>query len=328
MRWLATIDMKMIANIVFTKNRPLQLDAYLRSLHKHLPAQLLQTCILYKPELFDQEYQHLFKDYPGCTVINENDFFSDFLTLLNEVTTKYILFGIDDVVYFDSVDFEVVDETFAKFSQNIFGFSLRFGGNTIQADDEPISENTVAGQTVYAINWAQGRTPATRYPFELCATIYPTSLIKRIITSGLNNNPVIRNVFSPCSVLINGLGMLISTRSIIKSFGYFFNPNTLESWNCRWCQNQSGRLPNLLCFQKQCAAAVQVNTVNTSTDNKNEGSSEHTVEALAGKYKQGHRLDIDFVGRKKPAETHGGKEYFKLVKNESQTEKQITLQQK
>jgi hypothetical protein len=318
----------MITNIVFTKNRPLQLDAYLRSLHKHLLARLLQTRILYKPELFDQQYQDLFKNYPGCAVINEINFFSDFLTLLNQVTTKYILFGIDDVVYFDSVDFDLIDETFARFSEDIFGFSLRFSRDTIQVSGEPVSENAVAGQTVYALNWTRGQSASARYPFELCATIYPTRLIKRIITGGLNNNPVIRNLFSPSSALIKRLGKVISTRPVLKSFGYFFNPNTLESWNCRWCQNHSDRLPNLLCFQKQCAAAIQVNTVNTSTDNENQGSSDHTVEALGVKYKQGYRLDIDFVGRKKPAETHAGKEYFKLVKNESQTEKQLTLQQK
>ncbi len=305
----------MITNIVFTKNRPLQLDGYLQSLHKHLPAQLQRTCILYKPELFDQEYQHLFKDYPDCTVINENDFFSDFLTLLNEVTTKYILFGIDDVVYFDSVDFEVIDETFARFSENIFGFSLRFGGNTIQAGDEPISENTVAGQTVYAVNWAQGQSATTRYPFELCATIYPTSLIKRIITSAFNDNPVIKKVFAPSSILIKGLAKVVSTRGVLKSFGYFFNPNTLESWNCRWCQNNSAKLPVWLYFQKICASAIQVNTVNTSTDNENEGSGKHTVQALAGKYKQGYRLDIDFVAKNKPTATHCRHTHFNLTKS-------------
>jgi len=304
----------MITNIVFTKNRPLQLDGYLQSLHKHLPAQLLQTCILYKPELFDQEYQHLFKDYPGCTVINENDFFSDFLTLLNEVTTKYILFGIDDVVYFDSVDFEVVDEMFAQFSENIFGFSLRFGGNTIQAGDGPISKKTVSGQTVYAVNWTQGRTPATRYPFELCATIYPTSLIKRIITSAVNDNPVIKKVFAPSSILIKGLAKVVSTRGVLKSFGYFFNPNTLESWNCRWCQKNSDRLPSLLCFQKQCAAAVQVNMVNVTDRTVFDGPTEYTVKVLAEKYKQGYVLDIDFFTKNKPIGTHCGEEKFRLVK--------------
>jgi hypothetical protein len=305
----------MITNIVFTKNRPLQLEGYLRSLHKHLPAQLLRTCILYKPELFDQEYQHLFKNYPGCTVINENDFFSDFLTLLNEVTTKYILFGIDDVVYFDSVDFEVIDETFARFSENIFGFSLRFGGNTIQAGDEPISENAVSGQTVYAVNWTQGRTPATRYPFELCATIYPTSLIKKIIRSAVSNNPIIKKVFAPSSTLIKGLAKVVSTRSVLKSFGYFFNPNTLESWNCRWCQNHSDRLPSLLCFQKQCAAAIQVNVVNTSTKNPLNTPLQYTVENLADKYKQGYRLDISSITNNKLSGTHRGRECFKLAKH-------------
>lgn len=305
----------MITNIVFTKNRPLQLEGYLRSLHRNLPAQLLRTCILYKPELFDQEYQHLFKNYPGCIVINEIDFFSDFLMILNEVTTKYILFGIDDVVYFDSVDFEVVDETFAKFSQNIFGFSLRFGGNTIQAGDAPISENTVSGQTICAINWTQGRTRATRYPFELCATIYPTSLIKKIIRSAVSNNPIIKKVFAPSSTLIKGLAKVVSTRSVLKSFGYFFNPNTLESWNCRWCQKNSDRLPSLLCFQKQCAAAVQVNTVNTSTKNPLYTPVEYTVENLAEKYKQGYRLDISSIASNKLSGTHRGRECFKLAKH-------------
>ncbi|MHC4364658.1 MAG: hypothetical protein ACYSTJ_04235 [Planctomycetota bacterium] len=312
----------MITHIVFTKNRPLQLEGYLRSLHKHLPAHLLQSWILYKPELFDQEYQRLFKNYPGCTVINESDFFSDFLTLLNEVTTKYILFGIDDVVYFDSVDFEVVDETFARFSENIFGFSLRFGGNSMQAGDEPISENTISGQTVYAVNWTQGRTPATRYPFELCATIYPTSLIKKIIRSAVSNNPIIKKVFAPSSTLIKGLAKVVSTRSVLKSFGYFFNPNTLESWNCRWCQKNSYKLPGWLYFQKACAIAIQVNTVNTSTYNENEGSVDHSVASLAEKYRQGFRLDLDFITENKPLQTHCGSEYFKLVKTKGTQESQ------
>ena len=47
--------MKMINNIVFTKNRPLQLDAYLEGLHRHFPLELIQTYILYKVELFEEE---------------------------------------------------------------------------------------------------------------------------------------------------------------------------------------------------------------------------------------------------------------------------------
>ena len=307
--------MKMISNIVFTKNRPLQLDAYLKSLFRHFSPELIQTHIIYKPELFQEEYQQLFQKYPNCIVIRENDFHNDFLKLLNQINTKYILFGIDDVVYFDAVDFKVIDETFSKFSKNIFGFLLRFRAENVKNDNDTISETVVAGQTVYSLNWTQGRTPTTRYPFELCATIYPTSLVKGIINGTINNNPVIKKLFSPGSALIEVLAKVVSTRPILKSFGYFYNPNTLESWNCRWCQNHSNQLPAFLYFQKPCASAIQVNMVNVTDRKTFDSSTDYTIGTLAEKYKQGYRLDIDFVSENRPDGTHSGPKCFKLIKN-------------
>jgi hypothetical protein len=291
------------------------LEAYLQSLRRYFPSGLIQTHILHKAELFEEEYQQIFRSYASCVVTEENDFFSDFLSLLQRIDTKYILLGVDDVVYFDCVDIDVVDECFTKFADDIFGFTLRFSTEVTKEGGDRICESLVAGQTVYSLNWAQGRTPTTRYPFELCATIYPTVLIKKIIGSVPTQNPVIRSLFSPRSFLIRALGKVISTRRILKSFGYFFNPNTLESWSCRWCQNHSERLPRFLYFQKQCASAIQVNMVNTSTANETDGSAEYTVEALADKYRQGYGLDIDFVAECKPAGTHCGSEYFRLKRN-------------
>lgn len=93
----------MISNIVFTKNHPLQLDGCLESLYRHLPAELIRTYVLYKLEFFKEEYRQLFSKYSNCTVMEENDFYSDFLKIIDQIDTKFILFGIDDVVYFDSV---------------------------------------------------------------------------------------------------------------------------------------------------------------------------------------------------------------------------------
>jgi len=303
---------KMISNIVFTKNRPLQLDAYLESLYRYFPSALIQTYIIYKPELFEKQYDQLFGKYPNCIVIRENDFHSDFLKLLSQINTKYILFGIDDVVYFDSVGFDIIDEAFAKYTKDIFGFSLRFRAENVKNGNDPISKTAIAGQTVYTLNWTQGRTPTTRYPFELCATVYPTALVKRIINSTVNNNPVIKKLFSPNSALIKALGRTKLKRKVLKHFGYFFSPNTLESWNCRWCQNYSNQLPSFLYFQKLCASAIQVNLVNTSTANITNGSAEHTVEALAQKYKQGYQLDIDYISKNKPSGIQCGAESFIL----------------
>jgi len=303
---------KKISNIVFTKNRPLQLDAYLRSLYRYFPSNIIQTYILYKPELFGEQYGQLFGKYPGGIVIKESDFHSDFLNILNEISTKYILFGIDDVVYFDSVDFDLIDETFNRFAEDIFGFSLRFGLENIKRGGDSINETSVAGQTIYNIDWTQGRTSTTRYPFELCATIYSTELVKRIINSASNNNSIVKKLFSPDSILIKALGNSGLKRKVLKRFGYFYAPNTLESWNCRWCQRQSEQLPAYIYFQRHCASAVQVNMVNTVTSNESDDSAEHTVEALAKKYEQGYRLDTNFVAKHKPSGTHCGNEYFCL----------------
>jgi hypothetical protein len=306
---------KMVSNIVFTKNRPLQLDAYLESLYRYFPSQLIQTYIIYKMELFDEQYQQLFRKYTDCIVIKESDFHADFLNLLGQISTKYILFGIDDVVYFDSVDFDVIDAIFDKFSDDIFGFSLRSSEQNIR-DSDPLSETTIAGQTVYSLSWTQGRTPATRYPFELCATIYPTVLVKRVIAGMMNSNPLIKKLFSSSSALVNFLAKFVSKRKILKYFGYFYNPNTLESWNCRWCQNHSNQLPRFLYFQRFCASAIQVNTVNVSAKKTFDSPAEFTVETLAEKYRQGFRLDIVFVSQNRPMVTQAGAEYFRLTKNQ------------
>jgi hypothetical protein len=307
---------KKISNIVFTKNRPLQLHAYLESFYKHFSVDLTQTYLLYKPELFQKEYKELFSSYPDCKVIEESDFSNDFLRILSQIDTKYILFGIDDVVYYDSVDFGVIDNVFENYPDEAMGFSLRIGKSIVQ-DGDKIDDVNVNEQMVHRVNWTVGQSPNTKYPFELCATIYRTSVVKKVISSAQNQNAIIRKLFSPGSSLVNLLSKVVSVRRILRSFGYFYNPNTLESWNCRWCQGHSEELPGYLYFQKLCASAIQVNIVNTSTVNETDGSAELTVEKLAEKYREGYRFDICALKRDKPSGPHCGKECFGLVKSET-----------
>jgi hypothetical protein len=299
----------MISNIVFTKNRPLQLDAYLESLYKYFPSKVIQTYIIYKEELFAKEYEQLFGKYKECIVIKESDFHSDFMRTLEQAGTKYILFGIDDVVYFDSVNLEVIEDIFEQQGENIFGFTLRFSPESLKGGGDIIEEHSAAGEKVFSVNWKNGRMPLTRYPFELCCTIYSTRLVKKIIYGSMNNNPFAKRFFSPSSAFIRFLSIIGRKRSTLKRFGYFFSPNTLESWPCRWCRNNNKQLPDYIYFQKLCASAIQVNMVNTSTGNEHHGVDEHTVESLNNKYKEGYRLDINYISENKPNATHCGKEH-------------------
>jgi hypothetical protein len=52
--------------------------------------------------------------------------------------------------------------------------------------------------------------------------------------------------------------------------------------------------------------------VNISMRKAFNGSDDYTVEALNEKYKQGYRLDIDFVANNRAADTHCGWENFRL----------------
>jgi len=305
---------KLIGNIAFTRNRPLQLHAYLESLYRHFPAELIQTYVIYKVELFEQEYDALFRRFPDVRVIREGDFHADVMGVLDSLDTKYILFGIDDVVVFDSVRFEVIDEVFTNYRDEVFGFTLRFDAASLADDGEVVEACTVAGEQVYKLDWRTARTRHGGYPFELCCTFYANELVKRIMRESMSSSVWAARLFKPSSPLTRALGPLGLRRSTLKRFGYFFSPNTLESWPCRWCRHHRDQLAPFTWFQKICATAIQVNMVNTSTRNDHYGTVEHTVEALNDKYQRRFRLDIDSVAARGPTRPGSGREYFELTR--------------
>ena len=307
--------MKPIANIVFTKNRPLQLDAYLRSLYRFFPSELIQTHIVYKAERFDSQYERLFREFPGSSVIRESDFHTDVMGILNGTDSRYILFGVDDTVFFDSVSFEVIEETFAQHDEDIFGFTLRFSCDSLGDTGDEVEPVTAADESIYRLNWKNGHTAHTRYPFELGCTFYRTDLIRQILRDSMSSSHLAYKLLGPSSALMRVLSPLGRRRSTLKRFGFFFSPNTLESWPCRWCCTHPDALPSFTYFQKLCAVAIQVNMVNTSTANEHYGTAEHTVEALNEKYKQGYVLDIEHVAASKPTEPSAGREFFRLCRD-------------
>jgi hypothetical protein len=97
----------------------LQLEGYLRSLYRYWPEALMQTVVVYKPELFEHEYGSVFKKFNEIRVVKERDFHSDVLSVLARTEAEYVLFGIDDVVFFDGLDFSIVDKIFGRAGDSI-----------------------------------------------------------------------------------------------------------------------------------------------------------------------------------------------------------------
>ncbi len=110
-------------------------------------------------------------------------------------------------------------------------------------------------------------------------------------------------------------GIIVKILSVIKNT----NKWCVESWNCRWCQNHASQLPAYLYYQKQCATVIQINMVSTATVSKSENIADFSVESLAEKYKQGYRLDIDFISANKPIGAFCGNLKYKLMKTDYRT---------
>jgi hypothetical protein len=306
---------KLISNIVFTMNRPLQLDGYLRSLRRHAPAEAIQTYILYKEGLFSEQYAGLFREYADCVVVRERDFHADFLRLLGDVDTRYVLFGTDDVVYFDFVDVRLIDETLDKAGDRALGFSLRLSPDSLrQAGDEVESLPLEGGDSISRLNWKRGRSPEAKYPFEINSTVYRTSLVRQIVAHVARERRLLKRVFPMASARVRFLKRLISMKDFLVSLETFRNPNTLEGYCHRWCKNHKRGLPSYLYFQKLCACAIQINRVNTVVDNPVDGSDAYGVETLNEQYRRGYRFDVAAIEENRPQTTHVGQKHFRVVK--------------
>jgi hypothetical protein len=300
---------KKISDIIFTRNRPLQLEAYLESLYRHISPEILKSYLIYKVERFDEQYSEVFDKFPDVKVVRESDFHDDFLTVLDSIDTPYVLFATDDVVYFDSVDFRIIDEAFNR-HKDIFGFTLKFGPVYFENLPEAVQKLRAAGQDIYRVNWKKAKDRHARYPFELNSTIYRTKFVKYVLSHISHERKILKKIFRPDSLRVRFLKKIVSLKSLLLET--FHDPNTLEGYGYRWCRKHKRRVPNYLYFQKLCAATLQVNRVNTSVPNPIFGTDEHSVEFLNERYKQGYRLDIEAIARNKPDSLRVGREFFRL----------------
>ena len=93
----------MISSIIFSKDRPLQLDLTLRTLKKNF-SQCNSNIIIYKattPE-FQQSYTQLISEHTDCLFKHQGgNFFKDCLDALFQPKSHYYCLLTDDIIFFD-----------------------------------------------------------------------------------------------------------------------------------------------------------------------------------------------------------------------------------
>lgn len=159
----------MLSVVVFSKDRPLQLQAYLESLLYY--SDISENCIyiLYKATE-TISYQALISQYPDVNWISESNFCNDLLKILWQAE-NYILWGCDDVFYKSAFQISTCIEALSK-DEELFGFSLRLGRNI-----QPNPGNEQVERGSYLVwDWTKVDLSHPLYPQEVWDWGYPWEL--------------------------------------------------------------------------------------------------------------------------------------------------------
>jgi hypothetical protein len=168
------ISTKKLSVIVFSKDRPLQLQAYLESLIYFSKQTDLDITVLYKPNP-EISYTALTNQFADIKWIEESSFYGDLMTHINKAS-EFLMFGCDDVIFKDFFTFFDALNVLAN-NTDIFGFSLRLGENILY-----LPQNVQKFDSHLEWSWMDTDATNWNYPWELDCTIYRKQDVLEVIS--------------------------------------------------------------------------------------------------------------------------------------------------
>jgi hypothetical protein len=284
--------------ILFSKDRPLQLHATLKTLERHcLDSELASVVVLYyssSPE-FSRAYQEL-RQHPfhfASLVWKEEQVFRDdllhqlfaagmaftrpmglmrrLLSASDRFRGQHFLFLVDDALFVRPFSLGQMVAALAA-RPKALGFSLRLGRNTTRCYSRnrqqrlPVFGRFAANSLVF--RWL-GEEGDFGYPLEISSSLYrATDLIKLL--------------------------MLLPYR----------NPNRLEQALAICSKLFAWRRPELLCFDQSVAFCAPVNKVQSVIDNRASDTPEYASERLNALFLEGVRIDASRLDGFLPQAAH------------------------
>lgn len=271
--------------IVFSKDRPMQLHAYIESLLKYSDIEQKNISILYKVSQ-GIDYKRVIKEFPSVNWVIENNFYEELLKII-KYSEDYIMFGCDDVVFKDCFSLEYAKEILTN-NEQIMGFSFRLGTNIM-----PCPKNISSNERYIEWNWEKSQEPHFNYPWELDCTLYRKSDIVEMLVKYEQ-----------------------STKETIKS------PNYLESIFAAAAKKYIIR-PDMACLNKKGQAIViTVNRVQETHCNAIDSTKSTDIYTLNKIYnEENNKLDIKTISTIENYIIHVGSEYFVLENREKNWKK-------
>ncbi len=305
--------------IVFSKDRPLQLEGYLASLLHCSGLPQTAVTVVY---VDDPAYAPLLAQYPAVdwapeAARGQGGFHA---TLAHAIAAlpddEPVLFGCDDVVFFNPFDSAKM-EAHLRAHPECAGITVRYGSNTDFRGAKLIAPGTPAGAVVeWEANGAD-RPPAEAklhrgffaYPFEVMGTAYRAGLVRRMFAVVEAKEDV--RYRGPNDFEAMGMRMLRAKRT---------------GWARRLWQKLRGQTPavgegaqllspvRLAMFNApSCCAAQDVNRVQDIAQNAVKGGAAEDAETLKRKFLAGWRMQWRHMQGITPPDCFVGMDYWELI---------------
>lgn len=177
----------MLSTIVFSKDRPLQLDLTLNSIKKNLPLCDDIKVIYYASEKFEKSYGTLAEEHESVEFSNEElvGFPSELWCTVRCTENPYLMFLTDDnIVYLPSKTTEL--DLGNLFARDIACLSLRLGVNITHRDGYPTPQPRFERVAGHHLIWNRMSVLAQdyfNYPLSVDGHIFKTRDIDKIITN-------------------------------------------------------------------------------------------------------------------------------------------------
>lgn len=171
--------------IVFSRDRALQLDAFLTSVSLHASELLAEVTVLYRPtsERHADAYETLKAVHARARWVREARFREDLLGLIGDA--QMTVFHTDDDVYFRTPGpFEVRDDEVC--------FSLRLGLNTTYSYTLDVEQRLVAASVEgnrVAWDWRSQGAGELSYPLALNGHVFRTEEVREWLREAEFTNP-------------------------------------------------------------------------------------------------------------------------------------------
>jgi glycosyltransferase involved in cell wall biosynthesis len=264
--------MNNVLSVVFSKDRPLQLDGTLRSYDRHChDARLFSPCVFYTASTSQSRslYRQVMREHPDVRFVEEGDFRHDLLRLVQ--WHEYILFAVDDTIFVR--DFCLEEFVCAlRRQEDAIGVSLRLGRNATYcyALEKP--------QRIPELLPATGELLGYRWPAAECDFGYPLEVSSSLYRSA-DILPLLQNL-------------------------PFRNPNTLEAGLAVQADRFHDLRPILLCPPVSLAFSAPINLVQKVCDNRSGKREEFTAATLADRFAAGWRMDVSRFDEFTPTGCH------------------------